>query len=67
MHYSQNTITCMGDYRRGLDVDSLYYAHDSEVLNSATANLNTSQIITLLAKPFSTLLCLHQPFPANGF
>jgi hypothetical protein len=34
---------------------------------SATDNLHNSQITTTLAKPFSSLLYLHQPFPDNGF
>jgi hypothetical protein len=34
---------------------------------SATADLHNSQITTAPAKPFSSLLCLHEPFPSNGF
>jgi hypothetical protein len=33
---------------------------------SAIGNLNTFQITTALAKPFSSLLYLHLPFPGNG-
>jgi hypothetical protein len=34
---------------------------------STTANLHNSQITTAPTKPFSSLLCLHQPFPSNRF
>jgi hypothetical protein len=34
---------------------------------STTANLHNSQITTAPAKPFSSLVYLHQPFPSNGF
>jgi hypothetical protein len=34
---------------------------------SAIADLHTSQITAASAKPFSSLLCFHQPFPGNGF
>jgi hypothetical protein len=30
-------------------------------------NLHTLQITSALAKPFSSLLCIHQPFPGNSF
>jgi hypothetical protein len=30
-------------------------------------DLYTLQITTALAKPFSSLLFIHQPFPGNGF
>jgi hypothetical protein len=33
---------------------------------SAIANLHTLQITTASARPFSSLLCLHQPFSGNG-
>jgi hypothetical protein len=33
---------------------------------SAIANLRTLQITTAPAKPFSSLLCLHEPFPGDG-
>jgi hypothetical protein len=31
------------------------------------ANLHNSQITTAPAKTSSSLLCLHQPLPGNGF
>jgi hypothetical protein len=34
---------------------------------SLTANLHNSQINTAPAKPFSSMLWLHQPSPGNGF
>jgi hypothetical protein len=34
---------------------------------SAVGNLHTLQISTASAKPFSSLMCLHKPFPGNGF
>jgi hypothetical protein len=34
---------------------------------SAVADLHTLHITTALAKPFSSLLCLHQPFSSDGF
>jgi hypothetical protein len=34
---------------------------------SAIANHHTLQNTTTPAKPFSSLLYLHQPFPGNGF
>jgi hypothetical protein len=33
----------------------------------AIANLHTLQITTAPAKPFSSLMCFHQPFHGNGF
>jgi hypothetical protein len=62
----------MSDYRRGLDwwLDFLtIYTHDllSASNYSSTADLHNSQITTAPAKPFSSLLYSHQPFPVNGF
>jgi hypothetical protein len=59
-------------YRRVLDsrTDSLTtYTQDSELeaITSSTLNVHNSQITTAPAKPFSSLLCFHQPFPGNGF
>jgi hypothetical protein len=34
---------------------------------SFTAYLHALQISTASAKPLSSLLCLHRPFPGNGF
>jgi hypothetical protein len=34
---------------------------------SAIASLHTLQITAAPAKPFSSMLRLHQPFPGNGF
>jgi hypothetical protein len=42
------------------------YTHDSE-LQAITAPTLISTIQKLLANPLSSLLCLHQPFPGNGF
>jgi hypothetical protein len=44
------------------------YTHGLE-LQAITAPplIVSSQIIIAPAKPFSSLLCLHQPFPGNGF
>jgi hypothetical protein len=53
----------------GLDILTTC-AHHSElqVANySTTANFHNSQITTAPAIPFSSLLCLQQPFPSNGF
>jgi hypothetical protein len=52
-----HTVTCMCDYRQGLDwwMDLLTtYTHDSElqVITSPTINLHSSQITTATAKPF---------------
>jgi hypothetical protein len=33
----------------------------------AISNLHTLQITTAPTKPFSSHLCLHHPFPSNGF
>jgi hypothetical protein len=60
MHYAENTITCRGDYRRGLEwrLDLLSTRLGTASSYSATANLHSTR--------FSSLLCLHQPFPGNG-
>jgi hypothetical protein len=47
--------------------DHWHIWHRTTINYSATANLRSSQITTALAKPFSSLLCLHQPFLGNGF
>jgi hypothetical protein len=48
-------------------IDRLFTRLGTTSNYSATANLHNSQTITAPAKPFSSLLCLHQPFPGNGF
>jgi hypothetical protein len=48
-------------------VDYLHTPLGTTANYSATANLHNSQITTAPAKPFSSLLWLHQPFPNNGF
>jgi hypothetical protein len=48
-------------------IDHLYTRLVSTSNYSATANHHNSQIVTAPAKPFFSLLCLHQPFPGNGF
>jgi hypothetical protein len=48
-------------------IDHLYTPIRTTSNNSAIANLYALQIITTPAKPFSSLLYLHQPFPGNGF
>jgi hypothetical protein len=47
-------------------IDHLYIPLGTTSNYSAIANLHILQI-TASAKPFPTLLCLHQPFPGNGF
>jgi hypothetical protein len=49
------------DYRRGLEwrLDLLYTRLGTASNYRATANLHCTR--------FSSLLCLHQPFPGNGF
>jgi hypothetical protein len=47
-------------------IDHLYTRPRTRSDYSATANLHNSQIITAPSKLFSSLLCLHQPFPGNG-
>jgi hypothetical protein len=48
-------------------IDHLYTRLGTTSNYSATTNLDTLQITIAAAKPFSSLLCLHQPFPGNGF
>jgi hypothetical protein len=48
-------------------IDHLYTPLGITSNYSATANLHNLQIITSSAKPFSSLMCLQQPFPGNGF
>jgi hypothetical protein len=62
----------MRDYTWGLvwGMDLLTtYTHNSELqaVNSIAANLHNSQITTASAKPFSSLLCLYQPFPGYSY
>jgi hypothetical protein len=54
----------------GLDIgfiDHLYTQVVTKSNYSAIANLHTLQITIAPANFFSSLLCLHQPFPGNGF
>jgi hypothetical protein len=57
----------MWDYRRGMDLLPTYTRLGTTSNYNAIADLHTLQIITTLAKYFSSLLCLHQPFAGNGF
>jgi hypothetical protein len=41
--------------------------HTTWNYNYITANIQNSQITSAPAKPFSSLLAFHQPFPGNGF
>jgi hypothetical protein len=45
------------------------YTHDWELqaITMPPLNPHTLQTTTELAKPFSSLLCLQQPFPGNDF
>jgi hypothetical protein len=59
------------DYRRGMDWILDFMTHLCTLLRTisnynAIADLHNSQITTP-AMPFSSLLCLQQPFPSNGF
>jgi hypothetical protein len=51
----------------GIFIGNLYTRLGITNNYSATTKLQNSQITTAHAKPFSRLLCLHQPFPGNGF
>jgi hypothetical protein len=48
-------------------IDHLYTSLGTTSNYSATVNLHNSQITAALAKPFSSLLCLNEPFLGNGF
>jgi hypothetical protein len=48
-------------------VDHLYTPLGTTSNYRAIANLQSLQITTTPAKPFSSLLCAHQPFHGNGF
>jgi hypothetical protein len=48
-------------------IDHLYTPLGTISNYSAIADLHTLQITTASIKPFFSLLCLHQPFPDNGF
>jgi hypothetical protein len=48
-------------------IDHLYTQLGTTSNYNATANLPNSQNTTAPAKLFSSLLCPHQQFPANGF
>jgi hypothetical protein len=44
------------------------YTHHSELqVTTALSLISALQIIAAPAKPFSSLLYLHQSFPGNGF
>jgi hypothetical protein len=67
-----SVITCTVDHRRGLvwmlDLLTNYYTRPETTRNyMAIANLQNLRITTAPDKTFSRLLCLHQPFPGNGF
>jgi hypothetical protein len=47
-------------------IHNLYAPLRTTSIYSATTNLSNLQMTTATAKPFSSLLCLHQPFPSNG-
>jgi hypothetical protein len=47
-------------------IDHLYTPLGTTRNYSAIADFHTLQIITATIKPFSSLLCLHQPFPGNS-
>jgi hypothetical protein len=48
-------------------IDYLYTPLGTTSNYSAIADLHTLQITAAPAKPFSSLLYLHQPFLGNGF
>jgi hypothetical protein len=48
-------------------IDHLYTPLATTSNYSAITNLHTLQITTAPTKPFSSLMCLHQPFPGNSF
>jgi hypothetical protein len=48
-------------------IDHLYPSLGTISNYSAVVNLDTLQITTASTEPFSSLLCLHQPFLGNGF
>jgi hypothetical protein len=47
--------------------DHLYTQLGTTSSYSATTDLHNSEITAAFAKPFSGLLCLHQPFAGSGF
>jgi hypothetical protein len=47
-------------------IDTLYTPLGTTGNYTTIANLHTLQITKAPAKPFSTLLCFHQPFPGNS-
>jgi hypothetical protein len=62
------SVTVNGIWIRGWNYRPLIHSRLGTTSNySATANLHNSQITTTPAKPISSLLCLHQPIPCNGF
>jgi hypothetical protein len=60
------SIDGVWDWRLDLLTTLLHYSHLTSSC-STIANLHALQITTARAKSFSSLLCLHQSFPGNGF
>jgi hypothetical protein len=70
--FAGNILSCVGVTINGVGlvngfIDHLYTHFISTSNCSTTTDLHNSQIIIAPAPPFFSLLCLHQPFPGNGF
>jgi hypothetical protein len=68
----QGTVTCRDVTIDGVWIGEWIYrplTHTTRIYKqlNVIGNLHNSQITTAHAKPFRSLLCLHQPFPGNGF
>jgi hypothetical protein len=64
-HYLCVTTVAVLDWKMDLLTTYTRLVHTFNY--NAIANLHTLQITWASAKPFSSLLGLHQPFPDNGF
>jgi hypothetical protein len=65
-------VTCMSDSRQGFGLEIGFIDHFNTQLMttlnySAIPNLHILQITRAHRQVFSSLLCLHQSFPCNGF
>jgi hypothetical protein len=71
LHFFNSVTIYVCDFRQRFGlvigiIDHLYTRHVSTRNYSTTANLHSSQTSQNPLK-LSSLLCLHQPFPGNGF
>jgi hypothetical protein len=64
---SLGCVTIDGVCIGGWIINQLHTPLGTTSTNNSIAKLHTLQITTAPTKSFSSLLCLQQPFPSNGF